>query len=73
MTGNLYTLIILFALGVIGLSSLEVPLIARVPDSTVAHYVSLANDPTPIMRQVMHDASAKVPMRHGLIDAKVER
>ena len=73
MTSSLHTLIILFALGVIGLSSLEVPLIARVPHSTVAHYVSLANDPTPIMRQVMRDASAKVPMRHGLIDAKVER
>ena len=73
MTGNVHTLIILFALGVTGLSSSEVWLLARVPDSTVAHYVSLANDPTPIMRQVMHDASAKVPMRHGLIDAKVER
>ena len=73
MTGNVHTLIILFALGVIGLSSLEVALVARVPDSIVAYYVSLANDPTPIMRQVMHDASAKVPTRRGLIDAKFER
>jgi hypothetical protein len=73
MTGNVHTPIILFALGVIGLSSLEVPLIARAPDSTVAHYLSFANDPTPILRQVLHDASAKVPMQYGLIDAKVDR
>jgi hypothetical protein len=73
MTGNVRIPIILFAVALIGLSSSEIWLVARVPDSTALHYVSLANDPTPILRHIMHDASAKVPMRHGLIDARVER
>jgi hypothetical protein len=73
MTGNVHTLIILFALGVIGLSSSEIWLLPRVPDSTAANYVSLASDLMPVLRKGAHDTSAKVSMRHGLNNAKVER
>jgi len=73
MTGNVHTLIILFALGVIGLSSSEIWLLPRVPDSTAANYVSLASDLTLVLRKEAHDTPAKVSMRRGLINAKIER
>jgi hypothetical protein len=73
MTGNVHTLIILFALGVIGLSSSEIWLLARVPDSTVAKYVPLASGLTLVLRNEAHDTSVKVSTRQGLNNAKVER
>ena len=73
MAGNVHKLIIVFALGVIGLSSSEIWLLPRLPDSTAANYVSLTSDLTPVLRKGPHDTSAKVSMRHGSINAKVER
>jgi hypothetical protein len=62
--------VIFFALGVIGLSSSEIWLIARIPDSTDADYVSLASDLTLVLRQGMRDTSAKISMWHGLVNAR---
>jgi hypothetical protein len=73
MTGNVHTLIIAFALGLIGLSSSEIWLLPRLPDSTAANYVSLASDLTPVLRKGANDTSAKVSMRYGLINAKVAK
>jgi len=42
--------VILFAVGIIALSYLELGLVVRVPDSTAADYIGLANDLTPILR-----------------------
>ena len=73
MTGNVRIPIILFAVALIGLSSSEIWLVARVPDSTAANYVSLASDLTLVLRKEAHDTPAKVSMRRGLINAKIER
>jgi hypothetical protein len=69
---SLWRGVILFALGVIGLSSFEVWLVVRLPNWTGADYVSLTSDLTPVLRQEMSDMSANVSMRHGLIDARSE-
>jgi hypothetical protein len=52
--------VILFALGLFfGLSYVELGLIVRVPDSMAAEYFALANDLAPVLREEMHDTSAK--------------
>jgi hypothetical protein len=51
--------VILFALGVIALSYIELGLVARAPESTAADYVALASDLTRVFREGMHDTSAK--------------
>jgi hypothetical protein len=47
--------VILFALGGIALFYVELWLVARLPNSTVADYVALANDLTPVLREGMRD------------------
>jgi len=54
--------VILFALGLFfGLSYIELGLILRVPDSMAAEYFALANDLAPVLREEIHDTSAKGP------------
>jgi hypothetical protein len=50
---------ILFALGVITLSYIELGLVARAPESTAGDYVALASDLTRVLPEGMHDTSAK--------------
>jgi hypothetical protein len=64
--------VILFALGVTGLSSSEVWLLARLPNSTGADYVSLVSDLTLALGQGMRVTSAKFSMPDGLINARSE-
>jgi hypothetical protein len=65
--------VIPLALGLfLGLSYVELGLIVRVPDSTAANYFALANDLAPVLREEMHDTSAKgsdAPDRQTLIPA----
>jgi hypothetical protein len=49
----------LFALGVIGLSYVELGLFVRIPHSKRADHFALASDLTPVLCERMHDASAK--------------
>jgi len=64
---------ILFALALFfGLSYIELGLILRVPDSMAAEYFALANDLAPVLRDEIHDTSAKgsdAPDKHTLIPA----
>jgi hypothetical protein len=54
--------VILFALALFfGLSYVELGLIVRVPDSMAAEYFALANDLAPVLREEIHDPSAKGP------------
>jgi hypothetical protein len=64
--------VILFALGVTGLSSSEVWLLARLPNSTGADYVSLVSGLTLALGQGMRVTSAKFSMSDGLINARSE-
>ena len=65
---NVWRGVILFALGVTGLSSSEVWLLDRLPNSTGADYVSLASGLTLAMRVT----SAMSSMPDGLINARSE-
>ena len=53
--------VILFALGLFVLSYVELGLVMRVPDSMAAEYFALANDLAPVLREGIHDTSAKGP------------
>ena len=54
--------VILFALALFfGLSYVELGLIMHVPDSMAAEYFALANDLAPVLREEIHDTSAKGP------------
>jgi hypothetical protein len=64
--------VILFALGITGLSSSEVWLLERTPSSTGANYVSLADGLTLALGQGMCVTSAKSSMPGGLINARSE-
>jgi hypothetical protein len=64
--------VILFALGVTGLSSSEVWLLERVPNSTGADYVSLTSGLTLALDQGMRVTSTKSSMPDGLINATSE-
>jgi hypothetical protein len=64
--------VIVFALGVTGLSSSEVWLLARLPNSTGADYASLVSGPTLALGQGMRLTSAKFSMSDGLINARSE-
>ena len=62
----------LFALGVIGLSYVELGLFVRIPNSKGADYFALASDLTPVLCERMHDASARgseSPDKRSLISA----
>jgi hypothetical protein len=65
--------VILFALGLFfGLSYVELGLIVRVPDSMAAEYFALASDLAPVLREEVHDTSAKssdAPDKRTLIPA----
>ena len=63
---------ILFALGVIVLSWVELGLVERVPNSTAANYFALATDLKPVLRKEMNEVAARrsnAPDRRGLIPA----
>src|SRR5271170_4027450 len=64
--------VILFALGVTGLSSSEVWLLERFPNSTGADYVSLAGGLTLAFGEGIRVTSAKPSMPDGLINARSE-
>src|SRR5208282_4160402 len=64
--------VILLALGVSGLSSSEVWLLERFPNSTGADYVSLASGLTLALGQGMRVTSAKSSMPDGLVNARSE-
>ena len=52
--------VILLALALFfGLSYVELGLILRVPDSMAAEYFALTNDLAPVLREEVHDRSAK--------------
>jgi hypothetical protein len=64
--------VILFALGVIGLSYVELAVFVRIPNSKGADYFALASDLTPVLCERMHDTSAKgfdSPDKRSLISA----
>jgi hypothetical protein len=65
--------VILLALALFfGLSYVELGLILRVPDSMAAEYFALTNDLAPVLREEVHDTSAKssdAPDKRTLIPA----
>jgi hypothetical protein len=53
--------VVVFVLGVIGLSYVELRLIVRLPNSTAAQYFALTSDLMPVLREEVHETSAKGP------------
>ena len=64
--------VVVFVLGVIGLSYVELRLIVRLPNSTAAQYFALTSNLTPVLREEVHETSAKgtaAPEKRALIPA----